>query len=886
MSRHSSRDRSEQPGAYESTDTTADNCSLTTSHLPQSLSPSPSVTFRVVPALAEHHQTAQVPAQPTPIIGRDADIASLVHTLSNADVRLVTLTGPGGVGKTRLACEVAVAIADLIDAVYYVDLTAVESADDVLPTIAEAVGLPDIATRSAVARLADALQGQRVLVVLDNFENVISAAQKIADLLTRCSTLSLLITSRVALRLRWEYLIQVAPLPVPSSNRPLSVEALGRVPSVALFVERVHSVKPEFALTAANARVVAEICERLEGLPLALELAAMHMRRLSAEGLLGRLGDPLQLLLNGPRDLPPRQQSLRATMDASYALLNAPEQWLARRLAVFHGGGSLAAIAEVAAADGEAPSDGIQDSLELLAEHSVIHIHEPVPGELRFTMLDITRLYLLEHLRKHDEYEEAQTRAVAYFASLVEQVAPDLGRAGSGDALTRLERDDDNLQAVLQWSLEQHRPDLGLSLASQLWRYWDQTGRLATGRYWLAELLREDAAPSSARTRLAGLAAAGFLAARSGDYQQAAELLEQAQAIWDTSVGDAVRAELFAELGHVRVCQGQYDDATALLNGALSMLEDGEAPLVRARALSASAHLALERDESGVARALLGECYALVAGRSIECVVDVLCQHAELALLTGNAMDAQERLEEALSLARAERYRAAQSRALIGLADVAVAQHRPEDARCAYREALLLIETDSSWDRLIAVLEGAAALAAITNRIEGLDWLVGQAELLRQRTGAAASTMRGAWVERRLSGMRQPGERTVPGVGRPLKISTGFDEVTRQALYVLDHLPPSFSNRDVDLGTRGSTAVLSSREREVARYISDGFTNRQIAANLRIAERTVDSHVGNILRKLELSSRTQIAAWEIRQALLTSPDPSLPSSSADVCSHS
>jgi non-specific serine/threonine protein kinase len=476
-------------------------------------------------------------------------------------------------------------------------------------------------------------------------------------------------------------------------------------------------------------------------------------------------------------------------------------------------------------------------------------------------------------LRTSGEADATMDRFVTWYAGQVRDLLDETGRPRSGNALRRLRRDDDNLQAVLQWALEQHRPDVGLAIAARLWRYWVLTDRVATGRYWLSELLHEDEVVPSTGLRCRALAGAGYLAARSGEFEQAGELLERARTMRDALLGDIEEAELLAELGTVRVMQGQQAEASLLLNASLALLEGADAPLTRAQVLAGSAQLALEQDDADIARSLLGECYALVAGISGESMVDVLCQHADMSLLTGDAMGAQERYEEALSCAREERYRRAESRALIGLADVAVMQFRPEDARRGYREALLLLEENTGWDRLVLILEGVTALAANTNRTEHLDWLVGQTTLLRQRAGASASTSRGAWIERRLSGIRQSGERELPSSARPLKVSPVFEEVVRQLVIVLDHLPPTFSSRHLDIGQRGGTAVLSSREREVARYISDGFTNRQIAASLHIAERTVDSHVGNILRKLELSSRTQIAAWEIRQALLRSPEP-------------
>jgi predicted ATPase/DNA-binding CsgD family transcriptional regulator len=802
------------------------------------------------------------------------------------DAHLVTLTGPAGVGKTRLACEAATVAATHLDAVHYVDLTPVTSPDMLLSAIAASLGIPDSTTRMPLACLTDAFHGINALVVLDNFEHLIAAAPSIAALLTNCPTLRLLITSRVMLRLRWERLVQVAPLPVPPDNETLAPDALGRIPSVALFLERVQSVNPSFSITPANARAVAEICTRLEGIPLSIELAASHMRRLSPQGLLGRLEHPLDVLRNGPRDLPLRQQSLRTAVGASYALLAEREQQVARLLSVFRGGGSFAAVRAIVCDAGDLQVGDIHESLEILAEHSLIHIHEPEPGRLRFTILDATRHCLMEHLRASSDADATMDRFVAWYAGQVRDALNETGRPRNGKVLRRLRRDDENLQAVLQWSLEQHRPDVGLELAARLWRYWVLTDRVATGRYWLTELLHEGDVVLSAGLRCRGLAAAGYLAARSGEYEQAGELLERARTMRDGSFGDIEEAELLAELGSVRVLQGEWTEASMLLNASLALLEGADAPLTRARALAGSARLALEQDDIDIARSLLGECYALVAGISGEGMVDVLCQHADLSLLTGDAVGAQERYEEALSRARDERFRGAEARALIGLADVAVAQFRPEDARRGYREALLLLEGNTGWDHLMLILEGVAALAANTNRTEHLDWLVGQTAQLRQRAGGAPSTARGAWVERRLSGVRQTGERVLPSAARPLKVSPVFEEVVRQLMLVLDHLPPTFSSRHLDIGQRGGTAVLSSREREVARYISDGFTNRQIAANLRIAERTVDSHVGNILRKLELSSRTQIAAWEIRQALLRSPEPGFGGNSDPACTPS
>jgi predicted ATPase/DNA-binding XRE family transcriptional regulator len=406
---------------------------------------------------------ADLASPPTPLIGREYEEAALVHLLRQEDVRLVTLTGPPGVGKTRLGCQVAATMCETFaDGVVFVALAAVRDPSLVLSALAQSVEVPEVGSRPAAELVRTALRKRQMLLLLDNFEQVLDAAPAIAELLATCPRVKVVVTSRAVLRVRAEREFPVPPLAVPDLAHLPPLADLGQYPAVALFVQRVQAVKPTFALTMGNAPAVATICARLDGLPLAIELAAARGKVFTPQALLARLDRRMGLLTEGARDLPERQRTLRQAIAWSYDLLEARDQRLFRRLAVFLGGWTLEAAEAVCDAGGDSEDSVLEDSvlegLTSLVDKSLVVADEgaqggpnaaSTQGEPRFTMLETLREYGLERLAASGEEEALRRRHLDYYLRLAETAEPALKGPGQATWLARLEREHDNLRAAL-----------------------------------------------------------------------------------------------------------------------------------------------------------------------------------------------------------------------------------------------------------------------------------------------------------------------------------------------------------------------------------------------------------------------------------------------------
>ncbi len=482
-------------------------CQLVIDGLPQDFPPIRSLDAR----------PNNLPTQLTTFVGREKELHEAGELLMGA--RLLTLTGPGGTGKTRLSLELAARSADRFpDGAFFVPLEPISEAALVPATIAQALGLPDRGGRSPVERLVDHLAGRRVLLTLDNLEQVRSAAPVIGELLAGAPQLTVLATSRAALHVYGELEYPVPPLGVPNPRDPSDPQALARYESVALFVERAAAVRPSFRLTSKDARAVADICYRLDGLPLAIELAAARVKLLSPQAILARLEHRLALLSGGAQDLPARQQTLRGAIAWSYDLLDDADRTLFAGLAVFVGGASLDAIEAVCGPD---QAGDVLDGLGSLVDKSLLRRGEGADGEPRFTMLETIREYATEQLAEAGRADAVRDRHAAWFLALAEGAAGALMGADKRAALDSLELEDDNLRAALTWVTNARHVETALRLGTALWRFWQMRGYLDEGLDRLKAVLAMPECADYAERRLEALDAAGGLAYWRGDYEMA-----------------------------------------------------------------------------------------------------------------------------------------------------------------------------------------------------------------------------------------------------------------------------------------------------------------------------------------------------------------------------
>ncbi len=527
------------------------------------------------PATTPPPPTLPLPLFLTPLIGREHEEAAVTHLLRHGGARLLTLIGPGGAGKTRLALAAAAALHDAYaDGVYFVDLAPLRDPLLVPSTIAPALGVYAVGGQSVREALAEHLQERQLLLVLDNFEQVVEAAPWVAELVAACPALGVLVTSRMALRVRAEQRFRVPLLAVPAADRSLSLDDLSGYAAVRLFVARAQAMRPDFAITEANAAAVAAICRRLDGLPLALELAAARIALLPPEALLARLERRLGVLKGGARDLPARQQALRATIDWSFDLLAADEQRLFARLGVFAGGATLDAIAAVCA-----PGDELDvlAGVESLLEKSLLRSDDAGEAEPRFGMLDMLHEYAVERLEAEGEAAQVRRSHALYYLALAERAEPELTGPQQAAWLWRLEREHDNLRAALEWSLRDEaaapaseRGELALRLSGRLWRFWWMHGHMSEGRRWLEAALAHNK-DGGAEDRARALNGAGILTEMQNDFDRALALHEEGLAVARASGSKRDVANALNSLGNVASSQGDYARARTLHEEALAL---------------------------------------------------------------------------------------------------------------------------------------------------------------------------------------------------------------------------------------------------------------------------------------------------------------------------
>jgi predicted ATPase/DNA-binding CsgD family transcriptional regulator len=759
----------------------------------------------VVVAAGVQSPQHNVPARPTPLIGRNAALADALRRLLADDVRLLTLTGPGGTGKTRLAVEIAASTLDrFADGVWFVDLSPVSDARLVPSAIARTLGVETSGDTHVLRLLTDELSTAELLLVLDNFEQVLGAAADIAALLGACPRVKILVTSRAPLDVAWEHVLPVSPLAQPDA--------------VALFVDRARAARGEFHLDDDNQTAVSEICARVDGLPLAIELAAARSRILPPSALLSRLQRRLDVLRSSRPDVPARHHTMAGTIDWSYALLPPEERALFRRLGVFVGGCGLDAVEAIA------PDEDVLEALGSLVNKSLLRVDDTA-SEARYRMLETLREFALARLQEADEEHSARSAQALFLRALVEQAEPELRGAQQSHWLDRLEREHDNLRAALGWAIE-HDLDTALRLSGGLWRFWFTRGFMVEGQEWLEAALERGAADARVplRVRARALTAAGEMAWGCGDIDRAGRY-HRASLPLRRELGDMEgTAQALHNLGNLAIERGELAEAQALHEEALELRRG----LGNKRDLSLSlknlGRLAVTLGHVAVGRAMLEESLDLAhqVGGNLT-VNGPLHELGTLALMEGNIDAAAEHYAECLRLATE-----------IG-AQVTVARAIETAAIVSHARADLVMAA-----RLLGA--GEALREAIRSPQVPTESAPCQPAITAAQTHLGPEGFRRAWEE-----------------GRGWTTA----EAVAVATAALREVKPSGS----PAARHSHPAGLSSRELEVVELIARGLTNRQIADRLVISERTAHAHVRNILDKLGCASRVEVATWATQNGL-------------------
>ncbi len=696
------------------------------------------VRDRLAEAPARHSEPrpSNLPVQRNAFIGREHESATLRHLLGRDDVRLVTLTGPGGIGKTRLALQLAGEISHQFPSgACFVPLSVVAEPGLIASTIAQALGVRETGNQSAQENMKDYLGGldQPLLLLLDNFEHLVSAAPLISDLLSVGSELKVVVTSQSPLHVYGEHEFPVPPLTLPDPKSLGTLDVLSRLPAIALFVERACAVKHDFALTNENASAVAAVCARLDGLPLAIELAAARIKLLSPSAMLARLESCLNLLTGGARDLPTRQQTLRGTVDWSYGLLNPAEQTLFRRLSVFNGGCTLEAVEAVCDTKGDLGLD-LLDGMASMVDKSLVQQVEP-EGETRFIMLSTIREYALERLAASDDTAATRRSHAAYYLVLAEEGA--LEAATHPEWLDRFEIEHDNFRTALEYLIKIGDADWGLRLGTALFRFWETREYLTEGRSRIARLLALGGAAARPKLRSRLLFAAAVLAGEQGDYAPAQQLFEESlETCLELNDNRGVAVALNALAVNARD-RGELATSSFLFERCVAIWREAGDPSDIARALSNLANVTKLQGELARASSLYDECLAIF--RKVGDVAGIawtLNYQGDVARESNDLTAARSFYEQALAAFSLSRDGWGIACALSDLASLSWDQSDNDEARRLYGESIQMFQNLGHQRGIARVLECLAANAAAqSDPVQSLRF-AGAAAALRERLGA------------------------------------------------------------------------------------------------------------------------------------------------------
>lgn len=835
--------------------------------------------------------TSNLPVPLTLFIGREKELEATCALLRQEGVRLVTLTGPGGAGKTRMALQIAHSVLPTFTGgVYFVPLAAINDPPLVIAAIAQTLGLMEAGNRPLVEAIKSHLRGKQLLLVLDNFEQVLDAAPLVADMMLDVPGLKALVTSRARLRLRGEHEFSVPPLTMPDTHSLPTVDRLLQYEAVRLFVDRAVALRPSFAVTNENAPAVVEICARLDGLPLAIELAAARIKILSAEAMLAKLQNRLKLLTGGERDLPERQQTLRRAIEWSYDLLDAQEQALFRRIAAFSGSRSLEATEAVCNTASETNAGPLLpldidtvEGVSSLVDKNLLQQAAFLGSETRFRMLETIQEYAREKLDESAEGRLLQLRHAEYFLLMAQQAEPELRGPKQVEWLERLEAEHDNFRWALKLAVEQDREETALLMGSALMPFWRMRGHFSEGRNWLEAALAASSIPGPARAK--ALMALGTLASSQGDYLRAKAALEESLALF-RQLGDKVSiATSLRNLGNESRMQGNYDAARTYFGEGLRIARELDSRWEIAAFLGDLGVVTQTLGDMEASRSLYEESLAIRRGlKDKRGIAMMLVNIGELARSRGAYDEAYALYEEGLGLARELGDRWGIGMVLHNLGHVVF--HRGQ-----YRQAFdLLTESlgifyemrnkrdiaycmaalagvfgaQGQTERAAMLFSAAQVLSnTISAHLDPADQIEYERNLVVTQAQMSPQAWQAAWDRGQVMTLDEAvacalsGDRPTEHPPKPVYTTRPLDPRRVMTTGPLAITGPLGVTGPLDTGVLGDHyGGITDREVDVLRLVAQGLTDNDVAEQLTISPRTVHRHLSSIYSKLSVTTRT------------------------------